>query len=702
MIRSHLKALRRNGIGWNRDRFSWGDVHPERDKIDFNGRNGRYELLRKIAGEEGVKILDTFHDTPQWNKQLLSAKDNFLYGVGGNEYQYGSNIYPRDLCAGAASWSAICRHWPQIAALEVWNEPETNFGNSFPPEFFIAFTKAVSSRFSLDGIQTPVVGGVLANPRAGTDYYRMLIEGGLLNDCDILSFHSYETVEYHENQIVFMRNIERKCAPDRAGIPYWISESGKPWPRGTARALIDDDRYSASEIVGKAIEFRALGVAKYFPFCYFWGEETINNFGMLDNHGAPMRSMAAYGNCALQLAHKDYIGDLLIPGTVRSRVFSDGKESIACLYVPLKMPRRLQLPKGLKVEKITGLDGRNLAMNDREIPLDDGIVYLHFKGEPQKKFLNRNTKAMKCYALAQSYHSTPRSARPVIIQPDYNLTETAYERMGILLAPGRAFEVKLYWNNLSDHQRKVVPQIRLCRGMTSPDFSTKTLMIPANSRVEMRFTLIGDHPLAVDKWSSVVVSDKLGGATPMQMQFTLLPKATAKSGDKVLISDWFSWQGNAKRADIQADFTATYSVNTLNLHIEVRDKSHSCDFSAERAWHGDSVQVALWGGSRYSSEFCIAASREGVKVHRHRPISKYGIAKNVKFHFLRQNGKSVYDLEFPASEFDVKELHAGQELGLSVVVNSSSGNGRNGYLQWGEGITADRKNPNLFNRLVLR
>lgn len=699
-LRSLIKILRRNGIAWGRDRFTWGEIHPERGRMDFNARNGRYDLFRKIAGEEGVKVLDVFHDTPKWNKQLLSDKDDFLFGIDSDEYQYGSNIYPRNLSDGAASWSAICRNWPQIKALEVWNEPDISFGNYFPPEFFTAFTKAVSARFASDGVKTAVVGGSLASPREGTGYYRALVEGGLLEDIDVFSFHTYRAADAHEQQIAFLREVERKFAPGRAGIPYWVTESGMPWPRGTARAKVDDDRYSASEIVGKAIEFRALGVAKYFSFCYPYYDERKNNFGMMDPRFAPMRSMAAYGNCAMLLARKSYIGDLKLPGAVRSRVFSDGRESVACIYVPLKTPKRLSLPEGLKVEKVTGLDGRELALNGREIPLGDGIAYLHIKGKPGSKHLKRDTKAMELYSLAKAYRPGKRAAGPVVIQPDYDLARIPYGRDGIRLRPEEPLEGKLYWNNFSDRAVAVEPKLTLPEGIKSLEFSSGALEIPAGGRAELRFRLAAGPELPADRWSAAAVSDQRGNATPMVMRFSLLRQSEARCGERVGITEWFDWKNNGARPDIRAGFTAEYAPDALKLRIEVEDAAHNCDYTADQAWLGDSVQIALRGGGRNPAEFCAASSREGAGVYQHQPAGKRGITEKVKFRFIRSGKKSVYELEFPEAEYGAPKA-GDRTLGLSIVVNSNNGKGRNGYLQWGEGIASGDKNPNLFNRLQL-
>ncbi|MBS1370113.1 MAG: hypothetical protein HPZ91_09185 [Lentisphaeria bacterium] len=128
----------------------------------------------------------------------------------------------------------------------------------------------------------------------------------------------------------------------------------------------------------------------------------------------PLRSMAAYAHLPEILAHKRYIGDLKLPGAVRSRVFSDGRETVACIYVPLQaalQTERAAVDPFYPPHRQPG--GNRQRLRRREIPaaahvrldverVEDGVVFLFLDGEPER-FLNRETDAMRVYRVAENY-----------------------------------------------------------------------------------------------------------------------------------------------------------------------------------------------------------------------------------------------------------------------------------------------------------
>ncbi len=399
MMRSLMRISVRNGIIRHRDRIGWEELNPERGKFDFNARKGLYEMVHRLAAEEGMKIQDVTHDTPRWNKGLTDEKDHFIVGANTGKYSYGANVFPRDLIAAADGLSGIMRHWPVTEAFEVWNEPEIFFGNNFPPEFVTALTKAVSRRVDDERLTTKILGGTFATPTR-KQMYQTYLANGLLDDCDALSWHTYHRADEEEAKVLRMRAEELQYAPGRAGIPYWITESGMPWHASGPRPELNEDRFSASEITAKAIEFRALGIEAYFPFKDTSYRESLSNFGMYGADVTPLRSLAAYSHLPGTLAHKRYIGDLALPGATRSRVFADGKETVACIYVPLDVkanmgrrrnlvpPKPLPIPAGLPVKRVEGIDGRALKVENNLLSVEDGMVYLYL-GDCMEGFLKR-------------------------------------------------------------------------------------------------------------------------------------------------------------------------------------------------------------------------------------------------------------------------------------------------------------------------
>lgn len=499
-----FRILYANNIGWIRDRFTFGTVQPEEKRFDFvNAHDGRYQKLREAAAHENLKLLDTFHDAPLWNEVLAHKKRSAV----------GNNLFPRNLLVAAEGLDTIARKW-QLPALEVWNEPDIDFGNGYPAEFVTALTKAVSLQCSFSNNKTRLVGGVFAG--LNVNFYQSCIANGMLDYVDVISYHNYSAVEKVEKELLQFREIENKSNSSRAGIPYWITECGMPWPHNELRATPEADRHSAAQIIGKAVEYRALGVERYFAFVYKFYHEGVKNFGMMDANGAPMRSMAAYAHLVRVLAHKKYVGDLNIAGTSRSRVFTDDKEIIACLYVPCKTNASstfLALPQGLEVHKLEGADGRPLKFEGKRIPVGDEIVYLYLNKIPES-LLNRKTSAMHVYQQARNYRSIPRCTKPIVIQPDYELPGNIHHH--VFLDSNKEFHCQVWLNNLSGKTVSVEPAITLPEGLRAMNFPVSSFELPPKSRQKLEFTIqalgkIGHLQVPIK------VDDRNGNATPLVM-----------------------------------------------------------------------------------------------------------------------------------------------------------------------------------------
>lgn len=140
----------------------------------------------------------------------------------------------------------------------------------------------------------------------------------------------------------------------------------------------------------------------------------------------------------------------------------------------------------------------------------------------------------------------------------------------------------------------------------------------------------------------------------------------------------------------------------------VKDQSFHQPYQAHEAWRGDSLQIALQqrGASglpparRYWNETTVAqVGKAGVIYgHQGKPV---GVTKTSGLNFIPLGEEYyLYVVDFDAKEFAL-DLSPGSKIGFSLLVNSNSGSGRNGFLAWGQGI-ADGKSPNVFNCLVLK
>ena len=702
-FRTYLRILRENGITWARDRLDWRTIEPKQGEFKFDNR---FDTLRRAAAAEGVNVLDVFHDAPVWTGAAQRSRSN----------KREENPYPANLFQTGESFVAMAKRWQNVRALEVWNEPEFS-GNGFPPEYVIALTKAISRSFADRGVDTTVVGGVITTPRPDTGYYETFVESGLLEDCDVMSFHSYSDTPVMERLIDFLRGVEAKYNSPRAGIPIWITETGKPWKRGGPRASVPGDIRSASEIAAKAAEMRALGLAKYFAFSFKYYDELHNNFGMMDSNHTPMRSMAAYARAVRLLSHRQYAGDLKDTGAVRARVFTGNGETIACLYPGVDGARTLTLPDGLPLLSAEGADGRKLALNGRELPVPDGIAWLRLPQDLPERFLDRATNAMRLTRIAASYKPSPRAAKALLLQPATDVAPLLPTIFGFYAPDYDSVEFRVKVSNFGTEALQFTPGITLpakARLLTEPE--NMTIPPRGDGMFAFRVALDPEVTEPLGFFSGITVSDRNGNATPLR--FSVKPyrrdvvKAlpfSASAGDENWrdISggqNWSTWPGGSETPNIGAKFRYFHTPGGFVLQVRVKDKSHNNAFPAPEAWRGDSVQFTLQTREKGRTpenwcEITAADCADGSVLYRHRGGEKPDLLQTSKLNFrMIAKGEYLYEITLDAAELRLKP---GTDLGSALLVNSNSGNGREGYLSWGRGIAEGMKTDALFNAVEI-
>ena len=728
-IRRYLRILKKNGILWNRDRFLWPQLEPAPGKFSFNNR---YGLYHRIAGEEGIRTLDTFHHAPKW------------IGAGNPSWVYGnrSNPYPDNFFMAGNSMVRIAEEWKRtLGGLEIWNEPDFGFGSYFPPEYVTALTKAVSRAFAAAGVKTRVVGGVISVTRPGTGYYDTFVRNGLLKDSDVMSFHSYVDTLMLEPEVKALREVELKWDPARSGIPVWITECGMPWHQdGNPRALLMDDLNSAVEIVAKAVEMRALGLERYFAFAYKNYSEGKRNFGMMDAKDTPLRSMAAYCHLVRVLSHREYAGDLKGTNALRSRVFRNGDDLVAILYTGMQTKTKekftgvkaekreyFTIPAGLPVIRAAGADGRTLTVKDNRLFSGDGLVYLYLPLQAQEDFVVQNTEAMRLYKIAKNFKVAPRAAKPLVFQPISDLEQFHVDRYGFLLDKTSA-EVKVRINNFGDKALKFEPELKLDEGISVLK-QPRSVDVPARGSAEVSFQLAFDASVKPAQFRAVFLKDRNGNATDICFSFQpyetrpipILP-ATAMEPERTLASllagknwidfssapYWRPWVPSVMVANIGAKFRMFWTDRELICQVLVKDPEHFNNHPAENVWWGDSVQmsVQMRGADRKATGSWneVQAARSGGKdilwrtrAYKHLPS---GFCKASRLDFTRfEEGYSLYEIHFDAKEMGLT-LTPGAIIGASLLVNSDSGIGRDGYLSYGQGI-GDGKGDALFRLFEL-
>lgn len=402
---SLVRVLQRSAVAMSRERLNWSQISPAEGKWDWESPL-HYETIRKVYSDRGVDVLEMFHGTARWAGSVEK--------------------YPNDLVGTARAWGQIGRRWGSTwDAMEVWNEPDIFFGGNLPADQYVALVKTFAYTFARDGIDVPLVGGVFAHHNRA--FLDNAAHNGLLDCVDVVSFHTYGRAPGME--VLIEKYRAWLAAHGREAMPLWITECGRPWKQGPDRPPADQDAESALDIIMKAVESRACGIARYFAFVYPFYEERGNNFGMMGRHATPLRSMAAYARLARLLAQKRYLGDL---GTGsddaperRARVFGDQRETVAVLYTGRPDPQA-KWELGLPVERAEGIDGRLLeATEDGRVPVPDGLAYVWLDCQYLGDRLQTDTSAARLWRIGHQEPPRPNTPSPIVLR--YQFADDAVE-----------------------------------------------------------------------------------------------------------------------------------------------------------------------------------------------------------------------------------------------------------------------------------
>ncbi len=714
LAESYLTILKNSGVGSIRERLIWKQIEKDAPgAFDFDRLNS--DQLRKLAAKHNLKVLDVFHDAPEWS------------GANTNRLATDFNPFPRNLVQSANSWREIGKQWNQYwNGLEVWNEPEIAFGAALPGDQVSSLQRTISYEFASNNIDTPVVSGVFTGTVSNDRMMRLYLRNGLLADADIFSIHSYADADRLLRIISDFRHALRN--DPKQGIPMWITECGKPWPVGTDRAGANDDIFSAVHIAQKGIESKAGGVAVYFPFIFQFYEEHANNFGMMDRNHTPMRSLAGYLSLVNTLSHARYAGDLsLRTGGKLNRVFLNGDRAIIAVFTG-DQRTVIQLPEALKVTVVKGIDGRELPVQKEYIERD-GLLYLFTTKEAVTPFLNTDTEAAQLLAMAEAYRPVPRIAKPVVMQFDFDRTSTSWVLYGYLFNDPADVKLPIIFNNLSDKPLTIQPQPQLPDGVKILNSLPAKITIPARDRVQHTLTLNLSDGYAKAEELDLEIRDLSGSAEPLLigaknwnlemveavagLESVRPGKFEVPSSEWVVLEEptrWKKWEGS-HLPNIRAAFHVTYETDTMQLQVLVQDRKFHQPNPISQAWRADSIQLALQtldaDGRRKQpfTEISAAKTPQGAKLYRHSCESgqrnRNGELTQSQLEFQSNPDGMLYTIRLNAKELGIDGFRPGMRFGFALLVNSSEGQQRDGYLHWGDGI-GENKNAREFNVLQLK
>lgn len=463
MIKNMPRVIGKGGMA--RERMAWPSINPDDDVWDWE-TSMFHESTRIAYQEAGVPVLEVFHRTPErWGA-----------AQGGR--------FPEDLLAASHSWEKIATRWQGYwGALEIWNEPDIGFGGHQPADQYPPLLKALRYVMREAGVDTPIGGGVFAT--SNRNYITLAARNGLLDECDFVSFH------YYGDPLGLERLVGRhRLWLAEFGYPHkplWLTEAGLTW-RGSTGERPDADVQAKNALVYamQSVESKACGIARYFPFVYpeYSERNGSRHYGMLDERGTPLRTLAATAQVAHVLSGAEYLGDLPIgqtSGVKRLRVFSNPSKPASTIVVAYTGDVSAQQTFAFPYPVVAawGVDGRALQRNSVGIiPIPDGLTYIEVPRDALRSDLMEDTEAMRLYQLAQAESQTPPPPSPVVLQSEVDVAALpAKSTLGYFLPSETdhfAFKVNVY--NLGHEART----IRIRGGL-----SDETVRVEANSKASV-------------------------------------------------------------------------------------------------------------------------------------------------------------------------------------------------------------------------
>lgn len=240
---ANLAALA--GVSWVRDRLRWGEIEPQPGKLTPPPTT--YDTSADVHREVGLQVLQVFHDTPRWAREVDDGGGRFAPDLR-HVYELGRQL--------------ALRFAGRVAAWEPWNEANVATFGAHTVDQMCSWQKAAWLGFKAGDPE--VIVGWNATAAVPTPAHT---EGVLANETwpyfDTYNIHTYDWPHAYAE-------LWKPALAAAAGRPLWITEADRGTPHLKNPPWYDQDprleRLKAEWIAQAYASSLFAGAQRHFHF----------------------------------------------------------------------------------------------------------------------------------------------------------------------------------------------------------------------------------------------------------------------------------------------------------------------------------------------------------------------------------------------------------------------------------------------------
>jgi hypothetical protein len=285
-----IAAARQLHVGIVRADIPWAVLEPQaRGLIDAHALAYTDRLMADAAAA-GIRVVATVAGTPCW---ASAAPRSLLAKCSPGEEGAASSWPPRVAADYAPVVAFLARRYgSQLAAIEVWNEPdqanEAYFAGPHKAQRYAKVLRAAYPAIKQASPNLPVLAGSLVGSNGV--FLKLLYAAGIKGYYDGLSVHFYNLT------LASMRSIHEVQVANGDSRPLWLDEFGwsSCWP---GRRVEQEQACVTPQIQAANLTstFRALAHTPYVSaaLVYKLQDSAVEHFGLLARTGARKPAFAA-------------------------------------------------------------------------------------------------------------------------------------------------------------------------------------------------------------------------------------------------------------------------------------------------------------------------------------------------------------------------------------------------------------------------